>query len=62
LDYNRGVNTHEDQQMILFFDRLLERVAAIASIKNAYKAYQWRKSRAKLPIYEIIEKRAANCI
>ena len=48
--------------MILFFERLLERVAAIAAIKNAFKAYKWRQSRSKLPIYEIIEKRAANCI
>jgi hypothetical protein len=62
LDYNRGVNIHEDQQMILFFDRLLQRVAAIASIKNAFKAYKWRQSREQLPIYVIIEKRAANCI
>ena len=62
LDYNRGVNIHEDQQMILFFERLLERVAAIASIKNSFKAYKWRQSRPQLPIYEIIEKRAANCI
>ena len=62
LDYNRGVNIHEDQQMILFFERLLERVAAIASVKNAFKAYKWRQSRSQLPIYEIIEKRAANCI
>lgn len=42
LDYNRAVNIHEDQQMILFFERLLERVAAIAAIKNAFKAYKWR--------------------
>ena len=42
--------------MILFFERLLERVAAIASIKNAFKAYKWRQSRTQLPIYEIIEK------
>jgi hypothetical protein len=48
--------------MILFFERLLERVAAIASIKNAFKAYKWRQSREQLPIYVIIEKRAANCI
>jgi hypothetical protein len=48
--------------MILFFDRLLQRVAAIASIKNAFKAYKWRQSREQLPIYVIIEKRAANCI
>jgi hypothetical protein len=48
--------------MVLFFDRLLERVAAISAIKNAYKAYKWRKSRPQLPIYEIIQKRAANCI
>ena len=48
--------------MILFFERLLERVAAIASIKNAFKAYKWRQSRPQLPIYEIIQKRAANCI
>lgn len=46
LDYNRGVNIHEDQQMILFFERLLERVAAISTIKNAFKAYKWRQSRA----------------
>ena len=56
------MNIHEDQQMILFFERLLERVAGIAAIKNAFKAYKWRQSRAQLPIYEIIEKRAANCI
>ena len=62
LDYNRGVNIHEDQQMILFFERLLERVAAISKIKNALKARLWRKSRTQLPIYEIIEKRAACCI
>ena len=48
--------------MILFFERLLERVASIATIKNAFKAYKWRQSRPQLPIYEIIEKRAANCI
>jgi hypothetical protein len=48
--------------MILFFERLLERVAAIASITNAFKAYKWRQSREQLPIYVIIEKRAANCI
>lgn len=62
LDYNRRVNMHEDQQMILFFERLLERVAAMARIKNSFKAYKWRRSRPQLPIYEIIQKRAANCI
>lgn len=48
--------------MILFFERLLERVAAIATIKNALKAHVWRNSRPQLPVYEIVEKRAANCI
>ena len=48
--------------MILFFERLLQRVAAVATIVNALKAYQWRKSRDQLPIYQIIEKRAAHCI
>jgi len=62
LDYNRGVNTHEDQQMVLFFDRLLERVAATAFFQNMMKAMMWRKKQTKLPIYTIIEKRAAHCI
>lgn len=62
LDYNRQVNIHEDQQMILFFERLLQRVAAMASIKNAYKAHKWRQSRPQLPIDVIINSRAAICI
>jgi hypothetical protein len=45
LDYNRNVNIHEEQQMILFFERLLEKVAAISTIVNALKAHAWRTSR-----------------
>lgn len=48
--------------MILFFDKLLERVAATATIRNAYKAYKWRKSLPRLPIYDMINARAAYCI
>lgn len=48
--------------MILFFEKLLERVAAIASIKNALKAMVWRRSLDRLPIYDIINTRAAHCI
>jgi|DEB0MinimDraft_12_1074336.scaffolds.fasta_scaffold09797_4 hypothetical protein len=48
--------------MILFFDRLLERVAATAFFQNMMKAMMWRKRQVQLPIYEIIEKRAAHCI
>lgn len=62
LDYNRTVNVHEDQQMILFFERLLMRVASIAAIKNAWKAHKWRQSRPQLPIDVIINSRAAICI
>lgn len=48
--------------MILFFEVLLQRVAATAFFRNLFKALLWRKKRKQLPIYEIIEKRAANCI
>ena len=48
--------------MILFFERLLMRVAATATIRNAYKAHKWRQSRPQLPIDEIINTRAAICI
>lgn len=62
LDYNRQAFHDGDQQFLLFFEPLLNRVAAASRIQQNWRAYLFRKKLQKYPIEEIIEKRAAYCI
>ena len=62
LDFNRTVNVHEDQQMILFFEKLLKKVAATALFQNMFRQVRWLKSLPQLPVYDLIKSRAAHCI
>ena len=62
LDYNRTIDQIEDQQFLCFFEPLLKKSAAISKIQEVWRAYKFRQSLAKLPIYLIIERRAAFCI
>ena len=62
LDYNRTIDTNEDQQLLCFFEPLLDRAAAASKIQQAFRAHRFRKSLEKLPIHLIIRRRAAYCI
>eukprot|EP00347_Sterkiella_histriomuscorum_P006457 403352701 len=62
LDHNKLANHEGEQQVLLFFDSLLKKISSAAKIQMAWKAHLFRRTLRKLPIYQIIEKRAAYCI
>ena len=59
LDYNRTIDTNEDQQFLCFFEPLLDRAANITMIQQAIRAAHFRRSLKQYPIYMIIQRRAA---
>jgi hypothetical protein len=64
LDFNFSIDLHEDQQFLCFFRPLLEKKAAATRIQQAFRAFRFRKdyTRTSLPIYKIIQRRAALCV
>ena len=59
LDYNRTIDTNEDQQFLCFFEPLLDRAANITMIQQNIRASLFRRSLKQYPIYMIIQRRAA---
>lgn len=59
LDYNRMIDTNEDQQFLCFFEPLLDRAASLTMIQQNIRASLFRRSLKEYPIYMIIKRRAA---
>ena len=54
LDYNRTIDTAEDQQFLCFFEPLLNKAANITMIQQNIRASLFRRSLKQYPIYMII--------
>ncbi|CDW82611.1 leucine-rich repeat and iq domain-containing protein 3 [Stylonychia lemnae] len=61
-DNNKLAQQEGDQQFLLFFETLLRKISSASRIQQSWRAYKFRKNIKKLPIMEIIDKRAAFCI
>jgi hypothetical protein len=64
LQYNRTANLKGEQQLLLFYDKMITRMCAASKIQTNWRAHLMRRrfQRTEYPIKSIIRQRAALCI